>query len=101
MLRPPTSPLFPSTTLFRSVEAKRPLQPEGVADREVVGVDDDEARRALDADVLQHEGRPVVEEAAGEPVLGDLRDSECAVNRQIGRASCRERGWMSGGGVCI
>src|SRR3712207_8485969 len=31
--RPPSSPLFPSTTLFRSTRPRRPLQPGGDVDR--------------------------------------------------------------------
>ena len=64
-----------------------------------MGVEDDEARRALDADVLQHEGGSVVEEAAGEPVLGDLRDPECAVNRPRHHLRTAARADGADGGV--
>src|SRR5690625_8044888 len=104
--RPPTSTLFPYTTLFRSV---RPL---GVDPRTAhqlqIGV---ETHHGVLVAVGLHQGpvahlrrlpavRRLFEEELGQGarLAGEPLDQLVI---EIGRASCRERVWMSGGAVAV
>src|SRR5690348_18417490 len=84
--RPPRSTLFPYTTLFRSLEGTR-LAGQAVANRS--GIHDD---------VHQADSGNAVGQAM---VNAGQNSGAIAWEREIGRASCRERVEISGVGVSL
>ena len=65
------------------VEAVVPVESDRVAHGEVARPEDRELRGVFHADALEHEGAAVVEEPAGEPVVGQHR------NAPVARKRCR------------
>src|SRR2546430_16523544 len=95
--RPPRSPLFPYTTLFRS--------PGGHArgDRSAVGAEEDAARALCAQAPPLWAGRPIVAALVRIVLAQRLLQRRQRIDllardhREIGRASCRERGEISVG----
>src|SRR5690349_24445167 len=91
---PPTSTLFPYTTLFRSLLERDDVGVELAQHRfDALGVEVPVAAHA-DVDVVRRKAQPVHAHDAGP---GFNRPLPQRARAEIGRASCRERVWMAVG----